>query len=72
MQIGLKVRLSIEFVLELGLGFVVAAACRPLVLTMSLISYVLNGDTNTYGDSDVISFHIHTSGFSPPSCGQNS
>jgi len=44
MQIGPKVRLSIEFVLELGLGFVVAAACRPLVLTMSLISYVLNGD----------------------------
>ena len=35
----------IEWLLVLGLGLVVAAEYRSLVLTMSLISYVLNADS---------------------------
>jgi len=37
---------------------VVAEACRPLVLRMSLISYVLYGDSGRYADASV--------GYSPP------
>jgi len=35
----------------LGLGVVVAAAYRLLVLTVSLISYVLNADSGRYADT---------------------
>ena len=38
----------------LGLGVVVAAAYRLLVLTVSLISYVLNADSGRYADTPML------------------
>ena len=40
------------------------ASCFDLLITVNF-----SAPPNTYGDSDVISFHIYASWFSPPSCG---
>jgi len=44
---------KLGLVLESGLGLVVAAAYRPLVLRTSFISYVLNADSGRYANSPI-------------------